>query len=56
MPVKGLTVSEDAKTISITLDRKEKFVYQIELPKMKSKSGLLLENNYGVYTLNKLLP
>ena len=56
VPVKGLTVSEDAKTISITLDRKEKFVYQIELPKMKSKSGLLLENNYGVYTLNKLLP
>jgi len=54
--VKKLTVSEDAQTISITLDRKEKFVYQIELPKLKSKSGLLLENNYGVYTLNKLLP
>ena len=56
VPVKGMTISDDGLTISITLDRKEKFVYQIDLPKLKAKSGLILENNYGVYTLNKLLP
>ena len=56
VPVKTVAVSKDGLTISITLDRKEKFVYQIELPKLKSKSDLTLENHYGVYTLNKLLP
>ena len=56
VPVKAVAVSKDGLTISITLDRKEKFVYQIELPKLKSKSDLTLENHYGVYTLNKLLP
>ncbi|MBK1829649.1 hypothetical protein JIN77_02840 [Verrucomicrobiaceae bacterium R5-34] len=56
VPVKKVSVSDDGLTVSIELDRKELFIYQIELPKLKSKSGLVLENNYGVYTLNKLLP
>jgi len=56
VPVQKVTVSEDALTISIELERKANFVYQIELPRLKSQSGIVLENNYGVYTLNKLLP
>ena len=42
--------------MALHFPRKEGFIYVIQLNGVVSVSGLPLENNYGVYTLNKLLP
>lgn len=56
VPVRAASVSKDKTKLSITVSRKEGYVYYIELPELRSSSGLSLDNNYGVYTLNQLLP
>ncbi len=56
VPVKALKLSPDRMALSLQLPLKAEFIYQIQLPELKSKSGLTLENNYGIYTLNQLLP
>ena len=54
--IEHLSLSEDRKTLSLLLPRKADFIYQIQLSEIKSASGLPLENDYGIYTLNNLLP
>lgn len=49
-------LSADRTVLSLRLPRKAEFIYQIQLPRLQSSGGLVLENNYGVYTLNRLLP
>jgi hypothetical protein len=56
VPVEEVTVSADRKVLSLRFPRKAEFIYQIQLPVLTSRSGLSLENNYGIYTLNRLLP
>ena len=56
IPVTRTTLSSDRKTLSITLLLQADSIYQIELPELESTSGLVLENNFGIYTLNQLLP
>ena len=51
-----IEISEDRSTLSVKLPLKAEFIYQIQLPELESKSGLRLDNNYAVYTLNQLLP
>ena len=54
--VKRLGISKDGKRLSLELPRREETVLEIKLPVLKSVSGLPLENDYAVYTLNRLLP
>lgn len=56
VPVEEVTMSADRKVLSLPLPRKTGFIYQVPLPVLHSRSGLPLENNYGIYTLNRLLP
>ncbi len=56
VPVTQTAVSKDRKTLSIKLPSKADFIYNVELPELESASGLVLENNFGIYTLNQLLP
>jgi len=56
VPVRSASVSQGKTKLSITVPRQEGYVYYIELPELQSASGLSLDNNYGVYTLNQLLP
>ncbi len=56
VPVEEVTVSADRKALSLRFPRKAEFIYQVQLPVLHSRSGLPLENNYGIYTLNRLLP
>lgn len=56
VPVKSLNLSPDRMTLSLQFPLKAAFIYQIQLPELKSSSGIPLENNYGIYTLNQLLP
>ncbi len=53
--VRQVKRSPDGMTLSVELKRREGAIYQIELPALKSASGLILENNFGVYTLNQLV-
>ena len=55
VPIRSASVSPDRTRLSIALPRKAGYVYYIELPELQSSTGLTLENNYGVYTLNRLL-
>ena len=55
VPVEEVTVSADRTVLSLRLQRKAEFIYQVQLPVLTSHSGLPLENNYGTYTLNRLL-
>jgi len=54
--VERLRRAEDGLRLSLEFPRKEGFIYVIQLNGLSSASGLPLENNYGVYTLNQLLP
>lgn len=56
VPIGKIEVSSDRQSISLQLPLKPEFIYQIQLPELKAASGLTLENNYGIYTLNQLLP
>ncbi|MEM8954504.1 MAG: hypothetical protein AAGD22_10170 [Verrucomicrobiota bacterium] len=56
VPVTKSTISPDQHTLSLQLPLKADFVYQIQLPELKAASGLTLDNNFAVYTLNRLLP
>lgn len=49
-------VSQDRCVVSLKLPRKPGFLYQIQLGPLRAESGQMLENNYGIYTLNRLLP
>ena len=51
-----MELSTDQSSLSIELPRHEGYIYQIQLPSITSANGLKLENNYGIYTLNQLLP
>ena len=56
VPVTRVGISRDGKRLSLSLPRREETVLEIKLPVLKSTSGLTLENDYAVYTLNRLLP
>jgi len=56
VPITALQKSSDGRRISIEVPRRAGAIYQIQLPTLVSASGLQLDNNYGVYTLNQLLP
>ena len=56
VPVTEVVISENRSTLSVNLPLKAEFIYQIQLPELESQSGLRLDNNYAVYTLNQLLP
>lgn len=56
VPVRVATLSDDHKVLSIKLALKAEYIYNIQLPELASSTGLLLENNFGIYTLNQLLP
>ena len=56
VPIQKITISEDRKTLSLKLPLEAKRIYQIQLPALQTSTGLKLENNYGIYTLNQLLP
>ncbi len=56
VPVDEVTVSADRTVVSLRFPQKAEFIYQVQLPVLNSRSGLPLENNYGIYTLNRLLP
>ncbi len=56
VPITGAKISRDGLTLSIEMPRKSEYIYEIQLPEFTSASDLRLENNFGVYTLNKLLP
>jgi hypothetical protein len=56
VPIKSLKKSSDGMKLSLELPLREAAIYQIELPELKAASGLVLENNFGIYTLNRLLP
>jgi len=56
VPVEEVMLSADRTVLSLRFPRKAEFIYQIQLPVLNSRSGLPLENNYGIYTLNRLLP
>ncbi|MGE9267116.1 MAG: DUF7133 domain-containing protein [Verrucomicrobiales bacterium] len=51
-----VSVSEDGRRVSLEFPRLEAHLYHIELPRLKAAGGQILENNYGIYTLNKLRP
>jgi len=55
VPVEEVTVSADRTVLSLRLQRKAEFIYQVQLPVLTSHSGLPLENIYGTHTLNRLL-
>ena len=56
MPITSATVSNNRRVLSIKLPRQAEYIYEIQLPELTSASGLRLDNNYAVYTLNQLLP
>ncbi len=51
-----LNLSQDRKTLTLTLPLQAERIYQIQLPVLETDAGLTLENNYGYYTLNRLAP
>lgn len=56
VPINRIRTRRNRRSLSIEFPRKEGFIYVIQLNGIKSATGLPLDNNYGVYTLNKLLP
>jgi len=56
VPITDVTLSTNGRVLSINLPRKPEYIYEIQLPEFTSQTGLQLENNFGIYTLNKLLP
>ncbi len=56
LAVTEVSISKDRSVVSIQLPRQVEHIYEIQLPAVMSRSGLELKNNYGVYTLNRLLP
>lgn len=56
VPVQAANLSQDRRTLSLKLPLKAEYIFNIQLPELASANGLLLENNYGIYTLNQLLP
>ncbi len=54
--VKAIALSPDQRILSLELPLKAEYIYNIQLPELMSSEGLLLENNFGIYTLNQLLP
>jgi len=56
IPVSAVKLSRDRRTLSLKLPLKAEYIYNIQLPELAAANGLLLENNFGIYTLNQLLP
>jgi hypothetical protein len=56
VPVKSSALSPDQRILSLEVPLKAEYIYNIQLPELMSSEGLLLENNFGIYTLNQLLP
>lgn len=56
IPVTTSQLSDDKSTLALNFPRKEGFLYTIQFADLTSAAGLRLQNNYGIYTLNKLLP
>ncbi|TZF81447.1 hypothetical protein FW774_17950 [Pedobacter sp. BS3] len=57
IPVKRVKLSADHKKVSLELETLEPgFIYELNLDKIKSNSGMPLANTLICYTLNKLLP
>jgi putative heme-binding domain-containing protein len=54
LPVQRLTVSEDRKTLSISVSISKDNVYEIDLGPLHSADGVDLQNNFGFYTVNEL--
>ena len=53
--VHNAEVSEDCLTVKLTIHgMRLGFIHQIEIPKLKAKSGELLLHNKGYYTLNEV--
>ena len=53
----SVQVSADGLVLSIEVPRRIEAIYQIELPgSLRAANDLVLDNNYGIYTLNQLLP
>ncbi len=55
VPVTAATLSDNRATLSLQLPLKAEYIYNIQLPELSSSSGLRLDNNFGIYTLNLLL-
>lgn len=53
--VQEVQISPDRQTISITIPLMKDKVYEIDLGRVQSQSGLELKNNFAFYTLNELL-
>ncbi len=56
LQVDRLEVSEGGRRLSLLLPLREETILEIKLPSLRSARGLPLENDYAVYTLNRLLP
>ena len=56
VPVQRIRPNKNRQSLSLQFPRKAGFIYVIQLNGIESATGLSLENNYGVYTLNQLLP
>jgi len=56
VPVRATALSPDQGILSLEVPLKAEYIYNIQLPELMSSEGLLLENNFGIYTLNQLLP
>lgn len=53
VPLKGLKVSEDGRTVRLVVDNMRKYyIHEIKLGALKSASGGSLLHNVGYYTLN----
>lgn len=55
IPVDRTKTSADRMKLSLELNLRAPAIYQIQFGQVKSASGLTLENNYGIYTLNQLV-
>lgn len=56
IPVRAVDLSNERRTLSLKLPLQAEYIYNIQLPELASANGLLLDNNFGIYTLNQLLP
>lgn len=56
VPISAAILSDDHSVLSLKLPLKAEYLYNIQLPELASMNGLLLENNFGIYTLNQRLP
>lgn len=55
IPVQRIKASPDRMMLSLELNHRALAIYQIQFGQVNSASGLTLENNYGIYTLNQLI-